>query len=350
MIVPRGDFRYSVPPMSSTVDVVVVGATGAVGQEMLRVLGSRAFPVGRLRLVASDRSAGRVVEALGRSVTLELPSEEGFRGAGLALFSAGAETARRWAPVAAAMGCLAVDNSSAFRADPDVPLVVPEVNAHRIPRPPQGIVANPNCSTIQMLVALKPLHDAAGLEQVVVSTYQAISGKGARALDEYRRQAEALSRGDSPPVEILPGVLVDNLLVDWRHEPSGWAEEERKMVHESRKILELPALRIAPTCVRVPVPNAHSESVWARFTRPLDRDEVLGLLEAAPGLVVDRRVGPGQHPQPREVSGRDEVFVGRVRVDPDDPHAVSLWVVGDNLRKGAATNAVQIAERALGLA
>ncbi len=151
-------------------------------------------------------------------------------------------------------------------------------------------------------------------------------------------------------MSVLPGVLADNLLVDWRHDASGWAEEERKMVHESRKILELPELLVAPTCVRVPVPNAHSESVWARFRRPMSRDEVLDLLAAAPGVVVDRRVGPGQHPQPRDASGRDEVFVGRVRVDADDPNAVNLWVVGDNLRKGAATNAVQIAERALGLA
>lgn len=347
---PRGDFRYSQRLMSSTVDVVVVGATGAVGQEMLRVLAARSFPVGRLRLVASARSAGRVVEALGRRVTLEEPSAEVFRGAQLALFSAGADTARQWAPVAAAEGCLAVDNSSAFRADPDIPLVVPEVNAHRIPRPARGIVANPNCSTIQMLVALKPLHDAAGLVQVVVSTYQAISGKGARALDEYRQQSVAVVQGHEAPVSVLPGVLADNLLVDWRHDASGWAEEERKMVHESRKILELPELLVAPTCVRVPVPNAHSESVWARFRRPMSRDEVLDLLAAAPGVVVDRRVGPGQHPQPRDASGRDEVFVGRVRVDADDPNAVNLWVVGDNLRKGAATNAVQIAERALGLA
>ncbi|MBL8602716.1 MAG: aspartate-semialdehyde dehydrogenase [Myxococcales bacterium] len=328
-------------------DVVVVGATGAVGQVMLKVLEERRFPVGRLRLVASARSAGRVVEALGQRVTLEVASPEVFSPGGLALFSAGAGTSQTWCPVAAERGALAVDNSSAWRMDPSVPLVVPEVNSARIT--PRGIIANPNCSTIQMLVALKPLHDAAGLEQVVVSTYQAISGKGARALEEFELQRAADARGETPNHAVLPGVLSQNLLTDWKHEDSGWAEEELKMIQESRKILELPALRVTPTCVRVPVPNGHSEAVWARFSRPIGRDEALALLGAAPGISLDPRVGPGLHPQPRSFSGRDDVAVGRVRVDPSDPHALAFWVVGDNLRKGAATNAVQIAEHAFGV-
>jgi aspartate-semialdehyde dehydrogenase len=331
--------------MTTPVDTVVVGATGAVGAAMLQVLADRGFPVGRLRAVASARSAGGKVLFRGREVTLEAPGPEVFRGSRLALFSAGASVSREWGPVAAREGCLVVDNSSAFRMDPDVPLVVPEVNPHRISSPPRGIIANPNCSTIQLMVALKPLHDAAGLEHVVVSTYQAISGKGARAVAEYDTQVRALLQGEPPPVSVLPGVLAGNLLCDWKHEPDGYSEEELKMVAESRKILELPGLQVSPTCVRVPVRNAHSESVWVRFSRPLGREEALTLLRRAPGVLVSDAIGPGRHPQPREVSGQDEVFVGRVREDLSDPRALSLWVVGDNLRKGAATNAVQIAER-----
>lgn len=336
--------------MTQAINVVVVGATGAVGHAMLSILAERSFPLGELRLVASPASAGRVVRFGGREITLQPASPEAFDGMQVALFSAGASTSREWAPVAASRGCLVIDNSSAFRMDDDVPLVIPEVNARRIAAPPRGIIANPNCSTIQMLVALEPLHRAAGLEHVVVSTYQAISGKGARALEEFTGQQRSLVSGEEAAASILPGVLASNLLCDWKHDPSGYSEEELKMVAESRKILELPALRVSPTCVRVPVPNGHSESVWARFAREITRDEALELLRAAPGVVVDDRVGPAMHPQPMQVSGTDAVAVGRVRRDPDDPRALSLWIVGDNLRKGAALNAVQIAERAFGLA
>lgn len=335
--------------MIDPMDVVLVGATGAVGQEMLRVLEQRAFPVRRLRVVASPRSAGGTVTFRGQPLTLQAPSASVFEGAAVALFSAGSSIAREWGPVGAAAGCLVVDNSSAFRMDDDIPLVVPEVNGHRIPRSGGAIVANPNCSTIQMLMALKPLHDLAGLEHVVVSTYQAISGKGARAVDEFEQQQRAVHEGAVPPVKILPGVLANNLLADWKHEPSGFSEEELKIVAESKKILELRGLRMSPTCVRVPVRNAHSQSVWARFGRPVSRAEAIACLRSAPGVVVDDRIGPGLHPQPREVSGTDDVAVGRVRQDLDDPNALSLWVVGDNLRKGAALNAVQIAEHAFGV-
>lgn len=330
-------------------DVVVVGATGAVGQAMLAVLETRGFPVRRLRAVASPRSAGGTVTFKGQPVVLEAPSAEVFRGAHLALFSAGASTARAWGRIAAGLGCLVVDNSSAFRMDPDVPLVVPEVNGDRAEKPPCGIIANPNCSTIQLLVALKPLHDFATLAQVVVATYQAISGKGARAVAEFEKQSRAALTGESAPTEILPGVLARNLLADWAHDDDGWSEEELKVVAESRKILEMPELKITPTCVRVPVANAHSEAVWARFDHPISRADALRVLSTAPGVEVDARSGPGQHPQPAQVSGQDNVYVGRVRQDPHDPQAISLWVVGDNLRKGAALNAVQVAERALGV-
>ncbi len=327
--------------------VVVVGATGAVGQEMLKTLAQRRFPIASLRLVASPASVGRTVQFEGKDIALVAPSRAAFEGATLALFSAGASVSREWGPVAASCGALVVDNSSAFRMDPDVPLVVPEVNPEAMATRPRGIIANPNCSTIQMLVALKPLHDAATLEHIVVSTYQAISGKGARALAELEAQSAQDARGESPTHAVLPGVLAFNVLSDWKHEPSGYSEEESKIIEETRKILGMPRLHVSPTTVRVPVRNAHSESVWARFAKPISRDEALALLRKAPGVQVDDRIGPGLHPQPRQVAGQDDVFVGRVRQDPDDPKALALFVVGDNIRKGAALNAVQIAELVL---
>jgi aspartate-semialdehyde dehydrogenase len=327
--------------------VAVVGATGAVGQEMLRVLAQRAFPLASLRLIASPSSAGKTLRFDGREHTLVAPSRDAFAGLDLALFSAGASVAREWGPVAAAQGALVVDNSSAFRQDPDVPLVVPEVNAHALANIPRRIVANPNCSTIQMVVALAPLHRAFGLAQVVVSTYQAISGKGARALDEFDTQIRESLEGRAPTRSVLPGVLAFNLLCDWKHSDDGWSEEERKMVFETRKIMELPSLPVAPTTVRVPVRNAHSEAVWARFEQPVSRERAIEALSRAPGVTVLAESGPGLHPQPLSASGRDDVFVGRIREDASDPRALHLFVVSDNVRKGAALNAVQIAEHVL---
>ncbi|MBL8680613.1 MAG: aspartate-semialdehyde dehydrogenase [Myxococcales bacterium] len=328
-------------------NVAVVGATGAVGHEMLRVLAQRAFPLASLRLIASPASAGKKVTFDGAEHTLVAPSREAFSGLDLALFSAGASVAREWGPVAAGLGALVVDNSSAFRQDPEIPLVVPEVNARALENNPRRIVANPNCSTIQMVVALAPLHRAFGLEQVVVSTYQAISGKGARALDEFDAQARDLAAGREATHSVLPGVLAQNLLCDWKHDADGWSEEERKMVFETRKILGMPSLAVSPTTVRVPVRNAHSESVWARFAKPVTRAEALEVLRGAEGVTVQSESGPGAHPQPRFASGKDDVFVGRVREDASDKRALHLWVVSDNVRKGAALNAVQIAERVL---
>jgi aspartate-semialdehyde dehydrogenase len=327
--------------------VAVVGATGAVGQEMLRVLAERAFPLAELRLIASPGSAGRTVSFRGEALTLRAPSRESLAGLDLALFSAGASVARAWGPVTAELGALVVDNSSAFRRDEDVPLVVPEINAHALAHNPRRIVANPNCSTIQMVLALAPLHRAFGLESVVVSTYQAVSGKGARALEELDRQLREDVDGRPITHAVLPGPLAGNVLCDWSHDEGGWSEEERKMVFETRKILDLPELHVAPTTVRVPVRNGHSEAVWARFARPVTRAAAIELLSRAPGVRVSSAYGPGAHPQPREVSGQDDVFVGRVREDASDPRAIHLFVVGDNVRKGAALNAVQIAERAL---
>jgi aspartate-semialdehyde dehydrogenase len=327
--------------------VAVVGATGAVGQEMLRVLAQRAFPLAELRVIASPGSAGRAVAFEGRTVTLREASRESLAGLDLALFSAGASVARTWGPVAAELGALVIDNSSAFRRDEDVPLVVPEINAHALAHAPRRIVANPNCSTIQLVLALAPLHRAWGLESVVVSTYQAISGKGARAVEELDRQVRDDLEGRAVTHAVLPGTLAGNVLCDWAHDEGGWSEEERKMVFETRKILELPGLHVAPTTVRVPVRNGHSEAVWARFSQPVSRAAVIEMLARAPGVRVSSEYGPGAHPQPRQVSGQDDVFVGRVREDASDPRAVHLFVVGDNVRKGAALNAVQIAEHAL---
>jgi len=329
-------------------NVAVVGATGAVGQEMLRVLSQRKFPLASLRLIASPASAGKTAYFDGKDYTLIAASREAFEGLDLALFSAGASVSREWGPVAASMGALVVDNSSAFRQDPEIPLVVPEVNAHALANNPRRIVANPNCSTIQMVVALEPLHKAFGLEQIVVSTYQAISGKGARALDEFDQQARDIASGKEPSHSVLPGILAGNLLCDWKHSDDGWSEEERKMVFETRKIMGLPNLAVSPTTVRVPVRNSHSESVWARFSKPVSRAAAIEVLRGAEGVTVVSESGPGAHPQPRGASGLDAVFVGRIREDASDPCALHLFVVSDNVRKGAALNAVQIAERVLG--
>lgn len=324
--------------------VAVVGATGAVGQEMLKILAEREFSIASLKLIASPGSAGKTVEFCGQKYTLLAPSPEVFEGVQIALFSAGASIAKEWAPIAASKGALVIDNSSAFRQDADVPLVVPEVNADALRHIPRRIVANPNCSTIQLVVALKPLHQAFGLKQVVVSTYQAISGKGARALDEFEQQVRDDLAGNTPTHRILPGVLAFNVLCDWSHGADGWSEEERKMVFETRKIMGLVELSVSPTTVRVPVRNGHSESVWARFESIVSRPSVIDCLRGAPGVVVLEESAAGRHPQPRDASGTDPVYVGRIREDESDKHAIQLFVVSDNVRKGAALNAIQIAE------
>jgi aspartate-semialdehyde dehydrogenase len=332
--------------------VAVVGATGAVGREMLATLEKRDFPVDEIVCLASPRSAGSTLQFRGKEVFVRATSPEAFKGVQIALFSAGASAAKEMGPAAAAAGAVVIDNSSAWRQDEGCPLIIPEVNAHAIKDRPKGIIANPNCSTIQMLVALKPLHDAAKLRHIIVSTYQATSGKGHAAVEDLRQQTRALANGEEVKPTIFPGQIAQNLLCDWK--PSaieggeGYSEEEMKMIFETQKILGDLTIGVSPTCVRVPVVNGHSESVHARFARAITVDEARELLRRAPGVVLDERAyAPGVHPQPIHASGRDEVFVGRIRKDFTDPHALNLWVVGDNLRKGAALNAVQIAERVI---
>lgn len=330
--------------MTKTLDVAVLGATGVVGQEIIRVLEEREFPVRRLVPLASARSAGRTIEFRGEKLTVEAVHEEAFQGIDVALFSAGGATSKEWAPLAAARGAVVIDNSSAWRLDPDVPLCVPEVNLEAARHRPKGIVANPNCSTTQMVLALKPLHDAARVRRVVVSTYQAISGAGADAVAAFEKQCAALVRGEPVDTSVLGGQLAGNLLMSWKRDPaSGYQDEELKMVHETRKILGDDSIRVSPTAVRVPVLNVHAESIALEFEKPLSAEQARELLAQAPGIELVDDFAEGIYPQPIHASGRDPVLVGRVREDIGNPGGLLMWVVGDNLRKGAALNAVQIA-------
>ncbi len=322
--------------------VVVAGATGMVGRAMVRVLEERAFPVKRLVPLASVRSAGSTIRFRGEDVVVRELSEETLRDADadVALFSAGASVSRRFAPIAVRIGAIVVDNSSAFRMDPGVPLVVPEVNPHTL-RTHRGIIANPNCSTIQMVVALKPLHDAFGIVRIVVATYQSVTGAGRLGLD----QLEAELRGEAPQRARFPHPIAMNCLphID-EFDASGSTREEIKMMKETAKIMEAPDIGIAATCVRVPVRGGHSEAVTIECRRPSSAQQAIEILKTAPGVVVQDDPASAVYPMPVNAEGRDEVFVGRVRVDPSVPSGLSLWIVSDNLRKGAATNAVQIAE------
>ncbi|MDI1443910.1 aspartate-semialdehyde dehydrogenase [Polyangium sp. 6x1] len=330
--------------------VAVVGATGVVGREMLRTLELRRFPATEVRVLASARSAGSRVPFRGGELEIQVARAEAFDGVDIALFSAGAAASRELAPLAAARGAVVIDNSSAWRGDPDCPLVVPEVNMDAAKNRPKGIIANPNCSTIQMVVALGPLHAAARLKHVIVSTYQAASGKGHAAMDELITQTRELAAGAEPTANVFPGSLAGNLLMDWKAGSlPDWSEEELKMVNETRKILGDAEIGVTPTTVRVPVVTGHSEAVHAQFHRPMTAAEARELLRRAPGIrLFDEPYAPGKHPQPREAAGTDDVFVGRVRDDLAVPGALNLWIVADNLRKGAALNAVQIAERLVG--
>ena len=329
--------------------VAVVGATGAVGREMLRVLEQRKLPIDRLVALASARSAGQKLPFAGcpgGQVEVQTLGPRSFDGVDIALFSAGASVSREYAPVAAKAGAVVIDNSSAWRMDPDVPLVVPEVNMAAAANRPKGIIANPNCSTIQMVVALKPLHDAARVRHVIVSTYQATSGKGHAAVEELLAQTRAVLDGRTPEAKIFPGTMAFNVLCDWKAGSSDYSEEELKMVQETRKIMGDDTMGVSPTTVRVPVVNGHSETIFVRFHRPMSAKEAKDLLRHAEGVVLmEDDYAPGKHPQPVQVSGEDPVYVGRVRDDLFEPGSLHLFVVGDNLRKGAALNAVQIAER-----
>jgi aspartate-semialdehyde dehydrogenase len=326
--------------------VAVVGATGAVGREMIRVLEQRRFPVARLVPLASTRSAGQKLAFRSSEVVVEALTPHSFAGVDVALFSAGASVSREFGPIAAAAGATVIDNSSAWRMDPEVPLVVPEVNFAAAARRPRGIIANPNCATIQMVVALKPLHDAARIKHIVVSTYQATSGKGHAAALELLAQTREVLEGRTPEAKVFPGQIAFNVLCDWKAGEGDYSEEETKLVQETRKILGDESIGVSPTTVRVPVLNGHSEAVHVQFARPMHADEAKALLRSAPGVVlVEGAYAPGKNPQPIHASGTDAVYVGRVRDDLAVLGALNLFVVSDNLRKGAALNAVQIAER-----
>jgi aspartate-semialdehyde dehydrogenase len=324
--------------------VAVVGATGAVGQEMLKVLAERAFPVRELRPLASERSAGKHVEFKGRDYVVQELTDDSFAGVQVALFSAGGKVSERFCPVAARAGAICIDNTNAFRMDPAVPLVVPEVNAHAIATH-KGIIANPNCSTIQMVVVLKPLHDAARIRRVVVSTYQATSGAGKKAMDELFQQTADLISGREHPPKVFPHRIAFNLIpqIDVFLE-NGYTKEEMKMVNETRKIMEDQSIRVTATTVRVPVFYGHSEAVNVETERHLTAVEARELLEKAPGVkVVDDPVSR-RYPMPIDAAGQDDTLVGRIREDISIENGLNLWITADNIRKGAATNAVQIAE------
>jgi len=325
-------------------DVAVVGATGAVGGVMLRVLEERGFPVTELRPLASERSEGRELDYLGQPRTVRTLTEDAFEGIQIALFSAGSARAKAFAPAAVEAGAVVIDNSSAFRMDPSVPLVVPEVNEADI-EGHQGIIANPNCVAAPLVVALKPIADRVGLERVIVSSYQSVSGTGQAAVAELREQTAGNLAGEEPEPSVYPHPIAFNVLphIDVFDE-SGYTGEERKVADETRKMLGLPDLPVSATCVRVPVVRSHSQAVHIETTEAIDPDQVRNLLMGAPGVVLVDEPSLNRYPLPREAEGRDEVYVGRIRKDASHPRGLALWVVSDNLRKGAATNAVQIAE------
>ena len=315
-----------------------------MGQELLALLGERRFPIKELRLLASPRSAGVSQQWRGQSLQVQPVTAEAFAGVDLVLASAGGSVSKQWAPVAVAQGAVVIDNSSAFRLDSEVPLVVPEVNpeaafGHR------GVIANPNCTTILLTLALAPLAARRPLRRVVVSTYQSASGAGARAMEELRQLSRTVLDGGEPVSEVLPHSLAFNLFLhNSPLQANGYCEEELKMLNETRKIMNLPGLRLSATCVRVPVLRAHSEAVNIEFEEPFPVAEARALLAAAPGVELLENFETNRFPMPTDVTGRDPVAVGRIRQDLSDPNALELWLCGDQIRKGAALNAVQIAE------
>jgi aspartate-semialdehyde dehydrogenase len=327
-------------------NVAVVGATGAVGTRMLQVLSERSFPADEVRPLASARSAGREVPFGDATLTVQELNEDNIQGIDLALFSAGGSVSEEWAPRFVAGGAVVVDNSSFWRMHDDVPLVVAEVNPDAI-ESHKGIVANPNCSTMQMVVPLKPIEDAVGIERLVISTYQSVSGTGQKAVEELLSQSHMLLHDQEPdPPAVYKHRIAFNVLPHVENFKDGddYTTEERKMMAETAKILGRDDIGISATCVRVPVLVGHSESVNIQTRRPLSPDDCRELLSHAPGVVVVDNPGDGMYPLAIDVEGRDDVLVGRIRRDPSHERCLNVWIVGDNLRKGAATNAVQLAE------
>ncbi len=333
--------------MNNGYKVAIVGATGMVGKEFIKILEQRNFPSSSISLFASDRSAGRKVLVRGKEEVVKETNHDSFKGVDIALFSAGSEVSRYFSPMAAAAGALVIDNSSAFRMEDDVPLVVPEINPQDIQKH-KGIIANPNCSTIQMVVALYPLHQANPIKRIVASTYQAVSGTGLAAVDELSTQTKQVLDGHSTIPHVYPHQIAFNVLPEIDvFLDNGYTKEEWKMVEETRKIMHADEIAISTTCARVPVFTGHSMAVTIESAKPMDPDEARRILAQAPGVrVVDEPV-VSLYPQPRASAGTDDVFVGRIRVDASNPHGLVMWIVADNLRKGAALNTVQIAEEAI---
>ena len=325
-------------------NVAVAGATGAVGRKMLEILEERKFPVATLKALASAKSVGQTLTFNGGPVTVEELNENSFEGMDISLFSAGASVSRQFAPSAVKSGCIVIDNSSAFRMEPDVPLVVPEVNPDAI-NSNAGIIANPNCSTIQMVVVLKPIHDKFKIKRVVVSTYQSVSGSGQKAIKELQNQTKNLLDGKTAELNVYPHQIAFNCIphIDIFLD-NGYTKEEMKMIDETRKILGDPSIMVSPTTVRVPVFYSHSESINVETLRPINAREVRELLSGMDGIRVTDNPETNEYPLAIDGAGKDEVFVGRIRDDISCKNAINFWVVSDNLRKGAALNAVQIAE------
>jgi aspartate-semialdehyde dehydrogenase len=326
--------------------VALAGATGAVGETMIKILEERNFPVREIRYLASERSEGKLLNFRGKEVRVERLTPESFNGVELALFSAGAARSKEFAPAAVGAGAVVVDNSSAFRMEPDIPLVVPEINPEDIALyKNRGIIANPNCTTIVAIVALKPLHDYARVKRMVASSYQAVSGAGAAAMRELEAQVNAYVRGEEPKVEAFPHQIAFNLIphID-AFLDNGYTKEERKLRDETRKMLHDESIRITATTVRVPVLRAHSVSVNVETERKLSAEKAKELLSQAPGVQVLDDPASNRYPMPLFATGQDDCFVGRIREDDSVENGLNFWVVGDQLRKGAALNAIQIAE------
>ncbi|MFB1081058.1 aspartate-semialdehyde dehydrogenase [Jeotgalibacillus sp. JSM ZJ347] len=333
-------------------NVAVVGATGAVGTQMLSMLEQRDFPVGTIKLLSSARSAGQTIQFNGAPVTVEEATPESFEGIDIALFSAGGSISKKLAPEAAKRGAIVIDNTSAFRMDPDVPLVVPEVNELDL-QDHKGIIANPNCSTIQMVAALEPIRKELGLSKVIVSTYQAVSGAGVQAIDEMKSQSQAILNGEEPEANVLP-VKGDKKYYQIAFnavpqidvfDTNGYTFEEMKMINETKKIMHMPSLKVSATCVRLPVETGHAESVYIEVEeKGKNTADIHRILSGAPGVTLQDNPDQQEYPMPSTAAGKTDVFVGRVRKDPDEDHGFHMWIVSDNLLKGAAWNSVQIAE------
>lgn len=338
--------------MTKQYHVAVVGATGAVGSKIMEKLIERKFPIGSIKFLASARSAGKPIEFNGQTYKIEEATPEAFEGVQIALFSAGGSVSEALAPEAAKRGAIVIDNTSHFRMHPEVPLVVPEVNRHALKNIPNGIIANPNCSTIQMVAALQPIRERFGLTKVVVSTYQAVSGSGVAAIDELREQSALWEKGKDVEASILP------VKSDQKHYPiarnvipqidkfteNGYTYEEMKMINETKKIMDLPNLHVAATCVRVPVVSGHSESLYIELEQEATLEDIFAVLKNAPGIVLQDDIATQTYPMPIFAENEEPIFVGRIRRDLDNPKGFHLWIVADNLLKGAALNTIQIAE------